>query len=99
VIGEFGGFLEFAIGGVDVLLGLCGMAAELVLILALRFVDLSIGLLEMVLRFSKIRMPVPVNVHNWALGKGVSTQNQASRQQAAQHQVFDLHGFSLPHAI
>ena len=58
VIRPFGGFLELAICGIDEVLRLGCVTAQLVLILSLSFVDLSIGLLKVMLRFCEIRMPV-----------------------------------------
>jgi hypothetical protein len=95
MIGPLGGFFQFAISGVDVLLCLCRVTAEFVLVLSLRLIDLSEGLLEVMLRLGEIRMPVAVNVDDGALGKGVSAQHEATRQQAAQHEVLDFHGFSI----
>jgi hypothetical protein len=99
VIGPLGGFFEFAICRINVLFGFCRVAAELILILFLRFVDLSIGLLEMVLSVRKIGMPMPIDINNWTLGKGVASQNQTSRQQATQHKILDLHDSHPPYDL
>jgi hypothetical protein len=99
VVGPFGRFLEFAIGRVNMLLRFCRVTAEPFLIFSLRFVDLSIGLLEVMLRLGKIRMPVAVNVDDRTLAKSVSRQNEAAREQAAQYEILDFHSFLPPNKL
>lgn len=99
VIGKLCGRFEFAIGGVDQILRFLRMTAELVFVLFLSFVDLSVGLLEMMLRVREIRMPVTVNVDDGALGEREPAENQGSSKQEAQHKIAALHGDFLLYAL
>jgi|SRR5580658_1070600 hypothetical protein len=95
VISKLCGDFEFTIGGVDQILCFLRMTSELIFVFFLSFVDLSVGLLEMMLRVREIRMPVTVNVYDGALGECEPAEKQGSSKQEAQHKIAALHGDCL----
>jgi hypothetical protein len=77
-IREFRGLLEFTAGLIEELLGFLRMAAQLIVVRSLRFVDFLKRLQDMVLGFGEVRMPSRVNVRLRPLSKAHADQGQAN---------------------
>jgi hypothetical protein len=82
VIGEFRRRFQLVVGRFDVLFCFCGVSAEFIFVFLLRFVGLAPGLLQMVLRFGKIGMPVRINILDGPLGIERACTKQSNTQQA-----------------
>jgi hypothetical protein len=93
MISEFGGFFDFAIRSVQELFCFLGVAAQAIAILPLSLVEFLIGLLDVMLRFREIRMPMRVNIDDRALRQGKPAAHQGACQYAAQCEILPLHGF------
>src|ERR1700751_1106021 len=96
VVGVFRGFLEFVGGLVEQLLGLFGVAAQLVFVGFLRFVNFFDGLPDVVLSLGQIGMLGRVNISFRALRKGYADESQTNRKSDRQIETFLFHDSSSP---
>jgi hypothetical protein len=91
-IREFRGLLEFTAGLIEELLGFLRMAAQLIGVRSLRFVDFLKRLQDMVLGFGEVRMPSRVNVRLRPLSKAHADQGQANDRYRDEAQSVVFHG-------
>jgi hypothetical protein len=91
MVGELGRFFQLAAGLIEQLFGLFPVAAQLVPVGALRFIDLFKCLQDVVLRFGKIGMLAGVDIGLGALRERHSDERQANSEQDRQINTFLLH--------
>jgi hypothetical protein len=96
VVGVFRRFLEFVGSLIEQLPGPFGMAAQLFMVISLRFVDLMCRLENVVLSLGQVGMLGRVNVGFRALCESYADESQTNGKHSAKIKAFLLHNaFSL----